>query len=130
MFSSWLVRKPSKKCTKGIRVCMVATCATSAMSCASCTLAELSSATPVWRTAITSWWSPKMLRPWVASERAATWKTVEVSSPAILYMLGIISSRPCEAVKVVHMAPPWSAPCMAPAAPPSDCISTTVGTWP
>lgn len=71
-----------------------------------------------------------MLKPCVASERAATWKTVEVSSPAILYMFGIISSRPWEAVKVVHMAPACSAPCMAPAAPPSDCISTTVGTWP
>ena len=33
--------------------------------------------------------------------RAATWKTVLVSSPAILYMFGIISSKPCEAVKVV-----------------------------
>jgi hypothetical protein len=43
---------------------------------------------------MTSWWSPKIDSPWVASERAATWKTVEVSSPAILYMLGIISSRP------------------------------------
>ena len=85
---------------------------------------------PVWRTAITSWWSPKIDRPCAARERAATWKTVEVSSPAIRYMLGIISSRPCEAVKVVDRAPPWRAPCMAPAAPPSDCISTTVGTVP
>jgi hypothetical protein len=44
-------------------------------------------------------------------------------------MLGIISSRPCEAVKVVDSEPAWSAPWTAPAAPPSDCISTTVGTW-
>ena len=56
--------------------------------------------------------------------------TVEVSSPAILYMLGIISSRPWEAVNVVLSAPPCRAPCRAPAAPPSDCISTTVGTMP
>ena len=34
-------------------------------------------------------------------ERAATWKTVGVSSPAILNMLGIIRSRPWDAVKVV-----------------------------
>ena len=66
----------------------------------------------------------------MASERAETWKTVEVSSPAILNMLGIISSRPCEAVKVVVSAPVCSAPCTAPAAPPSDCISITEGTVP
>ena len=65
-----------------------------------------------------------------ASARAATWNTVEVSSPAILYMFGIISSRPCEAVKVVAREPVCSAPCTAPAAPPSLCISTTVGTVP
>jgi hypothetical protein len=53
-----------------------------------------------------------------------------VSSPAILYMLGIIRRRPCDAVKVVASAPAWRAPCTAPAAPPSDCISTTLGTLP
>ena len=42
-----------------------------------------------------------MLSACVASVRAATWMTVGVSSPAILYMFGIISSRPCEAVNVV-----------------------------
>ena len=62
--------------------------------------------------------------------RAATWMTAGVSSPAILNMLGIMSSRPWEAVNVVARAPFWSAPCMAPAAPPSDCISMTSGTWP
>ena len=71
-----------------------------------------------------------MLRPWAASERAATCSTVDVSSPAILYMFGIISSRPCDAVNVVLSAPPCSAPCSAPAAPPSDCISITDGTVP
>ena len=45
-------------------------------------------------------------------------------------MLGIISSRPWEAVKVVVSAPPCRAPWTAPAAPPSDCISTTAGTLP
>ena len=66
----------------------------------------------------------------VASARAAMWNTVEVSSPAILNMLGIISSRPCEAVKVVDSDPACKAPWTAPAAPPSLCISTTVGTVP
>jgi hypothetical protein len=45
-------------------------------------------------------------------------------------MFGIISSRPWEAVNVVASAPPCSAPCNAPAAPASLCISTTAGTVP
>ncbi len=130
MFSSCDVRNPSKKCTNGTRVWSVAACATSARSWASCTEAEASSAKPVWRTAITSEWSPKIESPCAASERAATWSTAGVSSPAILYMFGIISSSPCEAVNVVASAPLCSAPCSAPAAPPSLCISTTAGTLP
>jgi hypothetical protein len=43
-------------------------------------------------------------------------------------MFGIISSSPWEAVKVVASAPACSAPCKAPAAPPSLCSSTIVGT--
>ncbi len=45
-------------------------------------------------------------------------------------MFGIIRSRPCAAVKVVVSAPVCSAPCTAPAAPPSLCISVTEGTVP
>ena len=45
-------------------------------------------------------------------------------------MFGIISSRPCDAVKVVVSAPACSEPWAAPAAPPSLCISITVGTSP
>ena len=45
-------------------------------------------------------------------------------------MFGIISSRPCDDVKVVPSAPACSAPCRAPAAPPSLCISMTLGTVP
>src|SRR5262245_41107454 len=52
------------------------------------------------------------------------------SSPAILYMFGIMRSRPCEAVKVVESAPACNAPCTAPAAPPSDCISAISGITP
>ena len=73
-------------------------CATAAMSWASWTEPDASSAKPVWRHAITSWWSPKMERAWVARVRAETWKTAGSISPAILYMFGIISRRPCEAV--------------------------------
>ncbi len=108
----------------------VAAWAISAISCASCTEFEASSAKPVDRTAITSLWSPKIDRAWVAIEREATWITAGVNSPAILYMLGIIKRRPCEAVKVVPKAPAWIAPCNAPAAPPSLCNSTTRGTSP
>ena len=130
MFSSCEVRNPSKKCTNGTRVRSVAACATSAMSCASCTDADASRAKPVWRTAITSEWSPKIDSPCAASDRAATCSTAAVSSPATLYMFGIISSRPWEAVNVVASVPPCSAPCSAPAAPASLCISTTEGTVP
>ncbi len=79
---------------------------------------------------MTSPWSPKMHRPWQASERAETWKTAGESSPAILYMFGIISRRPCDAVKVVVSEPVVTDPCTAPAAPPSDSISTIVGVVP
>ncbi len=75
-------------------------------------------------------WSPKIDSAWVAMVRADTWKTADVSSPAILYMLGIMSSRPWEAVKVVVSAPAWSEPWTAADAPPSDCISMTSGTTP
>ncbi len=103
---------------------------TSAKSCASCTDPAASIAQPVARACITSLWSPKIDRAWVAIVRAATWITAGVSSPAILNMFGIISSRPWDAVNVVASAPFCSAPCIAPAAPPSDCISMTSGTVP
>ena len=124
------VRKPSKKWRNGIRARSVAACAISAKSCASCTEPAASIAQPVVRACMTSLWSPKIERACVAIVRAATWMTAGVSSPAILNMLGIIRSRPCDAVKVVASAPFWSAPWSAPAAPASDCISTTSGTLP
>ncbi len=79
---------------------------------------------------MTSEWSPKIERACVAIVRAVTCMHIGVSSPAILYMFGIMRSRPCDAVKVVVRAPAWSAPWTAPAAPPSDCISVTDGTVP
>src|SRR5208283_3902733 len=60
---------------------------------------------------------------WVARVLAATCITKGMSSPAILYMSGIMSRSPCDAVNVVVNAPARRAPCTAPAAPPSDCIS-------
>ena len=42
----------------------------------------------------------------------------------------IMSSRPCDTVNVVANEPACNAPCSAPAAPPSLCISITVGTVP
>ena len=60
-----------------------------------------------------------------ATARALTWNTQGSSSPAILYMLGIIRSRPWDAVKVVVRDPACRDPCTAPAAPASDCISET-----
>ena len=125
--TSWLVRKPSKKCRKGTRARRVAAWQMAAKSWACWTLSELSMAKPVMRQDITSEWSPKMLRAWVARVRALTCMQKGVSSPAILYMFGIIRSRPWDAVKVVVRLPAWSAPWTAPAAPPSDCISMTEG---
>ena len=49
------VRKPSKKCRKGMRDSSVAACAISARSIASCTEFDDSSANPVARTAMASW---------------------------------------------------------------------------
>ena len=59
-----------------------------------------------------------------------TWNTAGSSSPAILNMLGIISSRPCDAVNVVAMEPVCNMPCTAPTAPPSLCISMMPGMVP
>src|ERR1700746_851538 len=97
---------------------------------ASCTEFEQSIAHPVVRQNITSEWSPKIDSACVAMVRAVTWKAAGVSSPAILFMLGIIKSNPCEAVNVVASDPVWRAPCTAPAAPPSLCISMTWGMLP
>jgi len=130
LLTSWLVRKPSKKCRKGTRLRSVEDWEISAKSWACWTLSELSMAKPVWRQAITSAWSPKIDRAWVAIVRAVTCRTKGVSSPAIRYMLGMKSSRPWEAVKDVAREPAWRAPCTAPAAPPSDCISMTEGIVP
>ncbi len=124
------MRKPSKKWRNGIRLSSVAACAIRAKSWASCTEFEASIAQPVVRVAITSLWSPKIDRAWVATVRAATWNTAGRSSPAILNMLGIISNKPWEAVNVVVNAPPCSEPWTVPAAPASLCISMTSGTLP
>ena len=45
-------------------------------------------------------------------------------------MLGIISSKPWLAVKVVVRAPAAREPCTAPAAPASDCSSAILIGWP
>jgi len=99
-------------------------------SVTSWTLPEHSRARPAPRTLMTSEWSPKMDRAWVATVRAATWKTTGASSPPTLNMTGIMSRRPWLEVKVVARAPVETAPCRAPAAPASLCISTTLGTTP
>ena len=92
------MRKPSKNATNGISLSNVARCATSARSWVSWMLAALVIAKPVARHAITSEWSPKIDSDCAAKARAVTWKTHGSISPAILYMLGIISRRPWLAV--------------------------------
>ena len=108
----------------------MAPCTIAAKSCASWTVPDESIAKPVLRHPITSLWSPKIDSAWVAKVLAETCMAKAVSSPAIFSMLGIISKSPWEAVNVVVRAPAWRAPWTAPAAPPSDCISETEGTWP
>ena len=124
------MRKPSKKCRNGTRERSVEACATREKSWASCTSDAQSIAQPVERTAITSEWSPKIDSAWVAMARAATCRTVGVSSPPTLNIVGIMRRRPWLAVNDVASAPFWTAPCSAAAAPPSDCISMTSGTEP
>ncbi len=128
--SSCDVRKPSKKCTTGIRDSSVAAWAIAAKSITSCTEFDDRNANPVFLAVITSLWSPKIDSAWVATALAATWKTVGVNSPAILNMFGSMSRRPCDEVNVVDIAPACRAPWTAPAAPPSLCISVTDGIVP
>mmetsp|Transcript_67073 Transcript_67073/g.194152 ORF Transcript_67073/g.194152 Transcript_67073/m.194152 type:complete len:208 (-) Transcript_67073:332-955(-) len=123
------VRKPSKAWTKGTRERSVAMCAARAKSKVSCTVFAKRIAKPVDLTCMTSFWSPKMLKAWEAMARAGMWNTQGVSSPAILHMFGSINSKPWEAVYVVARPPVESTPCTAPAAPASDCICCTFGTW-
>ncbi len=123
-------RKPSKKCRNGRRASSVAEWQMSDRSMTSWMLPDAIIAQPQERVAMTSEWSPKIDSACTASARADTWNTVEVSSPAILNMFGIMSSSPCDAVNVVVRAPAWSAPCTEPDAPPSDWSSTTFGMVP
>ena len=62
LLTSWEVRKPSKKWTKGTRPRKVAAWVMRAKSITSCTEAEQSMAKPVARQAMTSEWSPKIDR--------------------------------------------------------------------
>ena len=124
------MRKPSKKFSTGTLVSMAVRWATAARSAASCTLPAASIVKPVMRQVMTSLWSPKMESAWVARARAETWNTPGRSSPAILNMFGSIRRSPWDAVKVLARAPAESAPWIAPAAPPSDCISVTLTVLP
>ena len=128
--SSWDVRNPSKKCKNGTCARKVAACATAAKSCDCCTLCDDNIAKPVPRTDITSLWSPNIDNACVANARAATCITNGRCSPAILYMFGIINNNPWDAVNVVAKDPICNAPCIAPAAPPSDSISIISGIAP
>ena len=124
------ILNPSKKFIKGICAFMADRCATADKSITSCTEPSQSIAIPVCLAAITSWWSPKILNEDVAIALAATWTTPGSLSPTSLYKFGIISNNPWDAVYVVPRVPACKAPWSAPAAPASDCISTTFTGWP
>ena len=108
----------------GTLVLIAARWATPAKSITSCTDDVASIAKPVWRQAITSWWSPKIDNAWAAKLLAETCITPGNNSPAILYILGIFNNNPWLAVNVVVRAPVCNDPWTDPAAPASDCIST------
>ena len=128
MATSCEVRNPSKKCRNGTRPARVAAWEMQAKSWASWTELEASRANP----GLAAGHHVGMIaedreRHGSPAVRAATCIAKQVSSPAILYMVGIISRRPCDAVKVVARLPACNAPWTAPIAPPSDCISVTSG---
>ena len=111
---------------KGNLPSIAAKCATGAISATSWTDPEANSTHPVCLAAITSWWSPNIDNAEVARARALTWNTPGSNPPATLYMLGNINNKPWDAVNVVVSAPACNEPWNAPAAPASDCISTTL----
>ena len=100
------VRKPSKKCRNGTRDSSVAAWAISGqvVRLLHRVRARAARSRSGGRPSRPSGRRRSTGRGWRAV-RAATCMQKGVSSPAILYMLGIISSRPCEAVKVVASAP-------------------------
>ena len=73
-------------------------CATAPRSMHSCTLEDARRAKPVCRQAMTSECSAKMEMLLVATFREAAWMTAGFSSPAIRYMVGIMSIMPWLAV--------------------------------
>ena len=96
---------------------------TAARSMTSCTLPVEKMAKPVLRVLMTSEWSPKMDMACAPTVLAATCSTPGSLSPAMRCIRGSISIRPCEEVKLTARPPVCRAPCTAPAAPASDCIS-------
>ncbi len=68
--------------------------ATAPRSMASWGEEDISMPKPVIRQVITSEWSPKMDRAWALTVRQEMWNTPGRNSPPILYIGGIISSRP------------------------------------
>ena len=109
---------------------IAARCAIPARSITSCTLPDDSIAKPVCLQFITSEWSPKIENACVPTVLDATCRTPGCLCPEILCIVGIISISPCDDVNEVAKLPASSAPCTAPAAPASDCISTNFTGWP
>ena len=89
---------------------MALRCATAARSAACWTLPLDSMAKPVCRQFITAEWSPKMETAGGPTVRDATCSTPGRRSPEMRCMVGIISIRPWDAVKLVAKAPASNAP--------------------
>ena len=98
---------------------------------ASCTEFEASSAKPVLRAAITSLWSPKIDSACVATVRAETWNTRRGQLAGDLEHVGDHQQQALRRREGGGQRAGLQARrAAAPAAPPSLCISTTVGTVP
>src|SRR5450759_1467389 len=65
-----------------------------------------------------------MLRLWLVSARAPTWKTAGRRLPAITYRTSFMRMRPCPAVKLVTRPPARAKPSAAEAEACSDSGST------
>ena len=93
-------------------------------------LLEQSIAHPGARQAMTFSWSPKMERACVAMARAAMWNTVDVELPGDFVHVGDHEKQSLGRGKGRRERARGGRPCTAPAAPASDCISTTEGMVP
>jgi len=115
-----VVRKPSWQTRNGVSVSSAARRAMAVRSAASWALRAKTMPQPVSATPITSSWPAWMLRAWLLSARAPTWKTAGSRLPEMTYRTSFMRIRPCPAVKFVTRPPASAKPSAAEAEECSD----------